>query len=217
MLRALLTVMFTLSLSTPTLALEAPPRAGSWEFSLAGIQHGKSGFSADNGNTRLDLSQAGGLGFSLGYNYSNNLLLNFEYSRTQPDYQVSFPSVGGRDSFSHRATLSSGQFNATWHLFTGPLTPYLRAGLGWSNINSNIGTGRVVCGPGYRYWYWSWYCTETTYGESGLTYNGAIGVRWDISDLLFIRASYESQWQNNAIGADSPRFDIGRFELGFRL
>ena len=62
-------------------------RAGTWEWSVAGtFQQSKA--VGSEGSSTLDVDSATGIGFSVGYNFSNKLTLGFDLDYLRPDYRA---------------------------------------------------------------------------------------------------------------------------------
>jgi outer membrane protein W len=202
--------LVALSISSVSYAEYGMKRANTWEASIAVISQDGDDYTSSNSNSSLSVESADGWGFSLGYNPSNHLLLNWEFATTSPRYKVTAPDGG---SLSQKADVYDNQFNATWHFFEGPFTPYVKAGMGWTTVDSNVSTGQIYCSPGYYYWY----CDSSTYGDSGFSYNAAVGVRYDINRSVFVRASVESLWSGSDIAGETPQINTGKIELGFRM
>jgi opacity protein-like surface antigen len=160
----------------------------------------------------VDFGSDNGWGFSLGYNFDEHLSLGIEITANNSDYSVVFEDKNGDiKRFDHNADFYSTTFNLRYHFLEGPVQPFIMAGLGWTSVDSNISTGKGYCVPDY---YWGWYCYQTSYSETGMSYSTAAGVRVELPNRLFLRASYGMQWLNEDIGDDSTNFDVGLLELG---
>ena len=163
----------------------------------------------------VKFSSDNGWGFTVGYNFNEHLNLAWELSKNTPRYETSLRDAEGDPrTVSHTATFYTSNFNGTYHFMKGPITPFVSAGLGWTTIDSNISDGRGYCVPD---WYWGWYCYSSSYDTTTFTYNAALGLRADLKNNMFLRASYGRQWMNEEIGKDKPEFDVGKIEIGYRF
>jgi opacity protein-like surface antigen len=91
--------------------------------------------------------------------------------------------------------LYNSQFNFVYHFMTEQFTPFVQAGLGWSYIDSNIADGP----PGAICWWdpwWGYICEgyQDTYNDTRFSYNVAVGVRYELDNSMFFRASYQQNW-----------------------
>ena len=193
-------------------------RHNQWEAALMVVSGGGLDLSGDRGSS-LDIDDAVGWGFSIGYNLSANW--NFAYRMTlqKPDYTIVIvPEVDeGEDpvprEIQHEADHYAHQINATWHWFDGPLTPYLQAGIGYGKLDSNIPSQPPTTGCWWDPW-WGYICDTQwkTHESSEFTYNLGIGVRWDVNGALFVRGAYNREW----FGADAGdlEFDTLNLDIG---
>ena len=62
-------------------------RAGTWEWSAAGTFQQSKAVGSEGGST-LDIDSGTGIGFSVGYNFSNKLTLGFDLDYLRPDYRA---------------------------------------------------------------------------------------------------------------------------------
>jgi len=206
-----------LAITVSTTAVGQSLRAGTWEASLLYKSQSGESFGAPEGpdEANVKFSSDNGWGFTLGYNFNEHLNLAWEFSKNTPRYKTSFRDAeGDPQTLSHTATLYTNNFNGTYHFLKGPITPFVSAGLGWTKIDSNISDGRGYCVPN---WYWGWYCYSSSYDTTAFSYNAALGLRADLKNNIFLRASYGRQWMDEKIGKDKPEFDIGKIEIGYRF
>ena len=116
--------------------------------------------------------------------------------------------------FRANRRLLQGVFNATWHWFDGPLTPFLEAGIGYARIDTNIPSQPPVTGCWWDPW-WGYICDTRwkTYDTSEFTYNAGIGLRWDVNGALFFRGAYNREW----IGLDAGDIEFDTLSLSIGL
>ncbi|NRB39089.1 MAG: outer membrane beta-barrel protein [Pseudomonadales bacterium] len=205
----------------------AEDRAGKWETSLMWKYQDAADISHKNGN-RVEFSSADRWGFTLGYNPSNHFNVHWAFSYLKPGYTANIaqenlpPLKPGEDPYPHPATIDhtasvvSNQLNFAYNILKGKFTPYISAGLGWTNIDSNIVSGGgIICSPYYPYW-----CSTytNTFNDTNFSYNVGAGIRWDIDRDTFIRAGISQEYVDmSGISGSTPTFNTGQFEFGFRL
>ena len=141
-----------------SVALAQDFRSSTWESSLVYKSQSSEKFGAPEGadEANVDFSSDNGWGLTAGYNFDEHLNLAVEVSKNTPRYETKYlDENAGPRTLSHKASFYTGQINGTYHLLKGPITPFVTAGLGWTNVDSNISSGRGYCVPD---WYWGWYC-----------------------------------------------------------
>jgi opacity protein-like surface antigen len=195
-------------------------RHGDWEFSLLVQQQGGSDLSGEEGSS-VDIDSELGWGFTIGYNLTAKWNFQYKFTLVKPDYQATIVPDPGDDpeveppvpqTFDWGMSKYAHAVNATYHFSRGPLTPYVQLGVGYAKLDSNI-VRDVVTGCWWDPW-WGYICDSTlrTYDTSEFFYNAGLGVRWDFSELLFLRGSYNREWID--VDAGSLDFDTFSLELG---
>jgi hypothetical protein len=193
-------------------------RAGTWETSLS---FGEQSSEAIGGptDTGISFDSTTNYAFGLHYNLNNHLSLGGEFQFAKPDYTANWnDGMGESGSISHEASVYTAQLRGIWNVFSGPLTPFLEANIGWTNIDSNVVDGLPATGCWYDPW-WGYVCRSyyTTYDESNMSYGLAAGGRWDITPGFGVRAGYSRQWIDLGGGASDPEFNVARIELLWRF
>ncbi len=202
-------------ISAPVLAQGQWSRAGNWEATVQLIGSNSEKSSGENGSS-LDVDSSIGLGGGVHYHFTDNLALGLDIGWVSPDYEATFATEeDGLVTVDHEMDVFNGQFNGTWNLLDGPISPYLQAGLGWTYIDSNIADGPPVTGCWWDPW-WGYVCSNfySTYNETNFSWGYGAGIRWEFSDLMFVKASYNRVEVDTDEGAD-PQFDTFRIELGW--
>jgi opacity protein-like surface antigen len=202
----------------------ADERRGEWNVSLGAVYQIDEGVSGEQG-TGLELDDDWGLSLVIGYNFNNRLALGFEMSFLDPKYDYTYlpatddPADGPNGdpvTISNRANIFNGVFRGTWYLASGAVAPFIDVLGGWRYIDSNIasGPGGVVC-----WWdpWWGYICSQTwsTYTDTSFTYGAGLGLRWDVTRDMFLRAGWT--WSKTDTGkSEDPTFEMGRLEVGWR-
>jgi opacity protein-like surface antigen len=187
-------------------------RDGTWEASLLAGSQSSLDVSGSNGSTAA-LDSEFAWGFTIGWNLSPRWNFSYRFMMASPDYTATFvpenPEIPPQ-TLKYSADRYSNQVNATWHLFKGPLTPYLQAGVGYTLLDSNIPSTPPVTGCWWDPW-WGYICDTTwsTYDTSGFSYNVGLGLRWDVNGALFFRGA----WHREFFSGDNADFDFDTMTL----
>ena len=194
-------------------------RKQTWETSFEVVYLGGELMEFDHGSS-VDSDSDIGWGFTFGYNLDEHLNLGFEFNTNHTRYNATIIPEDPTENvhqIKHKMTTYTAQFNGIYHFSPGPVTPYIQAGLGWTNIDSNVADGPP---SGYCGWYWGYYYCNTyyrTYDKDSFSYNMALGFRVDLSRTTFVRASYGVLWVDMSKVSSTPTFELGRLEIGMMM
>lgn len=195
-------------------------RKQTWETSFEVFYMGAETVDF-KGGSYIDSDSDVGWGFTLGYNLSEQLNFNFEFNTNRMRYKAL--AVPGDSTLeprfvSHKMNTYTGQFNGIYHFDPGPVTPYIQAGLGWTNIDSNVTNGPPSTGCWWDPW-WGYICSNyyRTYNKDSFSYNMALGLRVDTSRTTFVRASYGVLWVDMSKASSTPEYEIARLEFGMMM
>ena len=194
-------------------------RAGEWNLSLQAIYLGSKSGSGSNGSS-INIQDDWGLGFMVGYNFTNHFALSFEMNFLEPRYDYTFVPEDPNptpQTISEKLTIFNGLLTGTYNVLEGPVTPFIDLSLGLTNLDSNVTQGLPTTGCWWDYW-WGYVCQSwwSTYSDTSFSYGGALGVRWDISSAIFLRASYNLLRIDTGSSSSDPTLDMGRIEIGWR-
>jgi opacity protein-like surface antigen len=142
--------------------------------------------------------------------------LGFDAAFLRPGYTAVFNTEdNGLQKVKHKMSVFSGQFNGTWNMIDGPLTPYLQAGLGWTYVDSNVTDGPPTTGCWWDPW-WGYVCRNfySTYDDTRFSYGAGAGLRWEFRSGMFLKGSYNLVRIDDNTSAD-PSFDTAKLELGW--
>ncbi|WP_246028800.1 porin family protein [Litorilituus sediminis] len=210
---ALLTGLMLSSMSFDSLA-NYTKRDGRWEASFQLLNSLSADVDGKNGS-QLDLDSDIGWGFTLGYNLNPHILLNFDFASVTPDYKATLIEDDGDEyEIDHKMNIYQSQFNIVYNLMAEQFTPFVQAGLGWSFVDSNIADGppTEIC-----WWdpWWGYICEryQNTYSDSRVSYNVAAGVRYELDNSMFFRASYQQTWTDLSHSEDLS-LGMVRLEIG---
>lgn len=205
--------LFAVSYSADTQA-KYTKRDGKWEASLQIVNSLSADVAGDNGSG-LAIDSDLSWGFSLGYNVNNHLLVNFEFASITPDYTATLiEDDGDAYNIDHKMDIYQSQFNVVYNFMAQQFTPYVQAGAGWSYLDSNIADGPPSSVCWYDPW-WGYVCDyyQNTYNDTRFSYNVAAGVRYELDNSMFFKASYQQSWLDLS---NSENMEIGmvRLEIG---
>jgi opacity protein-like surface antigen len=185
-------------------------RANSWDYSLGAIyQLGET--LKGKGGSSLDVDSEVGFGFGLGYNLTDRLALGADFNYLRPDYTAIItdaddPTVEQR--VDHTLTQFDFRFKGTYNFLDGPFTPFVEAGLGWTQLDSNVAKGPPVTGCWWHP-YWGYVCSNyyRTFSGTDFAYGGSLGVRYAFKGGGFIRADYSLYKLDVGGQLGSPQLD----------
>lgn len=192
-----------------------------WQAGFVVDNQGSESISNKYG-AQAELSSNTGWGGFVGYRFDDNLALDFDMVYNNPKYRVSFIDADNNPrEISNRSSNFSANFNLTYTFSDGitfgtgypRVKPFIRGGLGWVNIDSNISNGQSYCRPDY---YWGWYCYQSSYSTTDFTYNAGLGLTMDLNRTTFLRLSYGRQWIDMSNGTSDAELDRTKLELGFK-
>jgi hypothetical protein len=208
---------------TPILAqaqAQEGARAQRWEVNV-GTRYieGKS-VTFDNGAT-ADIDDTWSFLVGSWYNVSPQLQFGGELGFANIDYRGNAtPAVGNPAAglqVSGTGYTTSLIFGGTYNFFKAPLTPYISANAGWIYTDTGVPDGAANgC------WWYPWYgyvCGTYTYTKTwtDFTYGWGLGVRWDVSRGVFLRAGAQQSWWSPGTSQSTPNFISYRAEIGFKM
>jgi opacity protein-like surface antigen len=168
------------------------------------------------GGSSLDVDSQMGWGFSVGWNWTAKWNFAYRLMANKPSYLATIipenPAFAPQ-TLEHKLTKYSHQLNATYNFSEKAFTPFVQAGVGWTKVDSNVPAGPPGVGCWWDPW-WGYICVSSweTYTTSEFTYNLGIGVRWDINNAVFTRASYSREFIS--VDNGSLDFDMAILEMG---
>ena len=205
--------------SAPATAADSD-RAEKWQFYIPITYVSSESFNGDGG-TSVELNGDIGWGFAFGYNLSEQFLVGFEITWTNVNFNANIAQDNNGNGtpdeiFSASGTLDASTLALTgqWNILEKTVTPFIRAGLGGTYIDSNIASGPAT-GTCWWYPYWGYVCGtyQNTYDRNSFSYSVGIGVRADITDTFFLELSYNSMWIDSSSG--TPNLKGGRLNIAW--
>jgi opacity protein-like surface antigen len=196
-------------------------RQPGWDFGGELLYQFSQDISFDGGSD-ASLDDDIGIALSFAYRFSPRLELSFGLDWNTVDYDI---EVAPGDAlaglgFSARGDLEAftPRVGVNFNFLETDLTPFVTGGVGWSFIDTNIPDAPPQTACWWDPW-WGYYCGtfQSTRSIDELTYNVGAGLRWDVSQALSLRISYEKRWLDLGEATSTPDFDqvklgiIGRY------
>ena len=201
-------------------ALAQQDRSNMWEFGVLLNNLSSESLSGSNGSS-LDVDSSTGFGLALSYNLNNHFAIGGEFTWNKPDYSAVFvptDPMEDPETINYELDVFGVNLKAIWNIIDGPITPYVEAGLGWADIDSNIIDQPPITGCWWDPW-WGYICDTfySTYGKTQESYNYAVGLRWDMDTGMTLKASYGVLEIDTGKTTDDASLDAIRAELTWRF
>lgn len=189
---------------------------GDWEFRIGPVfQESKNvGF---NGGSHADIDSTTGVKIGAGYYATDQLIIGGNFSYGQSSFngtvQSGTPGINAVIENGH-VDFSTMMFDATYTFLHGPLRPFVKGGLGWNWINTNIASGPPQTGCWWDPW-WGYICSgyQPTHGASSFAYQAGAGVQVNFSRTFAVDVDYQYTWIDLHNTSSTPGF--GAVELLF--
>jgi opacity protein-like surface antigen len=226
MLRRLALFVLLVAMSYPVLAQYDNPRneraaspSGSRDGRFEGsiiLAYQNSADESFEGGSSLDIDSTVGLGFTIGWNWTDRVNLQYRLIKSSPDYVAIIvpedPTVVP-SPIEHEMSNYSHQLNLTYNFSSRAFTPFVHGGIGMTKLDSKITSGPPDVDCWWDPW-WGYICFGDwkTYDTTEFTYNLGLGLRWDINNAIYTKASYSREFLSLKNG--SLDFDFAILELG---
>jgi opacity protein-like surface antigen len=191
-------------------------REGQWQAFFATNYVDSDSIDFDGG-AQADINGDLGWLFGFGYNFNEQLALDFEISWNSVSYTATrVLEAGGTEQIGGWLDTSATRFNLTYHFTEKALTPFISANIGWAWIDTNIPSGPPSTGCWWDPW-WGYICSgyQPTYSRTEFTYGAGLGLRFDTGKNVFLRGVISQQWLDVGGASSTPDFLMYRFDLGF--
>jgi opacity protein-like surface antigen len=216
-LKATFAVVAGMSLCVP--AAQAAGRgnngAGSMEFNVP-LNYMSSASVNGDGGSSASVNAALGTGFGMGYNFSDNLQVNGQFTWSSRNYRATVLDGGGAPvDYSNTLYTSTVLLNAVYYFMPGDFTPFVSGGIGTTFTDSNI----IDPGGGsgcYVYPIYGYMCYTPTKTSTNLSYNYGVGVRKDVNRGFALEGSWNQIYIDTAQSKDL-KTDIWRVNFIFRM
>ena len=194
-------------------------RAEKWQFYLAPQFTNSKLLQFENG-AEADINEHSTWAFGIGYNVNEHIELNLAFSAGNSNYSGTRiidntpedpDNPNGPQKFTANLYTSSIKFDFTYNLLKSDFTPFIGANIGSTFIDSGVPTGNIVTGCWWDPW-WGYVCfpTAQTYTSTEFTYGASLGVRYDFTGKLFIKAGASKNYLdiNSSNSADFTTYQL---------
>ncbi|NCF15124.1 MAG: outer membrane beta-barrel protein [Gammaproteobacteria bacterium] len=167
----------------------------------------------------IDFSARLGFQFGVDYYLIDRLAIGFDMSWVRPDYSaLLIPDDGSAPiEIRHQANIWNGQFNFTYNFTDRTVTPYVEAGLGWTNFDSNVADSPPTTGC----WWtpWGYMCSNfySTYSSSNFSYGAGLGLRWNVNYDMSVKLGYRIVEIDTGSASEKPTMDSVQLELAYHF
>jgi opacity protein-like surface antigen len=194
-------------------------RSRTWEVDL-GAHWMRSETIDFRGGSTLKLDNDTGFGFGFAYNFNSQFSLGASFEGFEPDYHATIASADPSqepDRFSGNVRLTTAMVDGTYYILPRSFTPYVSAGVGFTNVDTDIPRGPPLVGCWWDPWY-GYVCDYfvRTKQEDEFSYRAEAGLRWDITPFFYVKGSYGRTWLDVGHSAGDAQLDVWRIDVGFR-
>lgn len=168
------------------------------------------------GGSALEIDSKAGWGLTLGWNWTAKWNLAYKLTVAKPGYSATIVPEDPEEppqTLEHTMSKNTHQFNVTYNFRDKAFTPFIQAGAGMTTLDSNILSRPPTTGCWWDPW-WGYICATEwkTFKTTEFSYNLGLGLRWDINNALFTRASYNKEFvsvKSGSLSFDSLTLEIG--------
>jgi outer membrane protein assembly factor BamD len=194
-------------------------RADRWEARVGAAASLSTDVDFEGGTTA---SIDSGTGFTGGvaYHFNDRLSAGASLTWDSKDYDAVIAGQDPGESFEASGSIDtmSLMIDGAYNFLSGPLTPFVTAGIGWSWVDTNV----VNAPPDIVCWWHPWYgyvCTGSSNTKTidGLAYEVGVGLRWDFSESLAVDGVYRMRWVDYQYATGTPSFDGIQLNIGWKF
>ncbi len=196
-------------------------REDQWQFSIPITYVSSERFDGQN-ETFVELAGDASFGFAFGYNFNERWFLGFDVTFMDMNFDATVAQDNDEDMVSDDLIVISGSLDSTSFQIVGQFnfleksfTPFLRASLGSTYVDSNIPSGPAT---GICWWHpwWGYICDawQPTYDDTSFSYGAGVGIHGQLTDRFYLEASANQLWIDFD-NADTPDFSGYRLNIGW--
>lgn len=146
-----------------------------------------SGPYGNNGITKLTLEDTGLGGFGAAFHFNDFLAIHGDFLIGPATFRAEAPN-GQTFSLGENGFIQSGRVNLDYNIINRRLTPFITAGIGYQYLQVEQNNYY------YPHYYYYDYYYDNYYSETDFTWNVGAGIRWNITDNVFIKLTGGAQW-----------------------
>ena len=189
-----------------------------WSFGMELLYQDSNDITFEGGSS-TSVDDDLGFAFTFAYRFNPRMELEFGLDWASVDYSAHLQSAllpntsidvrGEYEYFTPRVNLN-------YYFTEGKVTPYVRAGIGYAFIDTNIPNSRVEVGCWWDPWYGQ-ICTpyQSTKSVDEFAYQLGAGVTWKLGPGYALRLGYEKQWIDFGNANSAPDFDQIRLSFEY--
>lgn len=208
-----------LSMCITTVQADSAYRQQGYEFSFQ-PQYVYGETIKYDGGAQAEIQSDVGFGFSLAYNYSNQVAFRGDFSWNSANYNALRIFEDGSPSETYGGLLEtvSLMFGGDYYFLDKAITPYIGGSLGWTFFDTNIPSGP----PSSTCWYDPWYgyiCSTSspTITETEFSYGLGLGVRAELGANVFVRLGFYDKWTDFNNARDTTKIGAMRIDIGMKF
>ena len=177
------------------------------------LHSGDINYNGPHGNVKMSMDDTGLGGFGMAFHFNEFLAVHADFMFGSATFHGDVPLAGGGTvNQSQDAFLQTGRFNLDYNIINRRITPFVTAGIGYQYMDTELQNAPPVT------WWDPWYGWQTGQPhayETDFTWNVGAGVRWNITDQLFIKATVGATWLEYS-GANGVTTQLeGMFAIGW--
>ena len=210
-------LLYALSLLSADSTAAPGNRTGAWQITLIPSFTNSQSIQSDTGAS-ADINEHSGFGIGIGYNYSDQLEIELDFGSGNANYSgTRIVDDGNNTQEQYTGSFYTSHMNLglTYNLMAARFTPFIKGNIGLTYIDSGIPTGDIVNGCWWDWWGY-YYCGSyaVTYTTSDLSYGADLGLRFDITNKIFIKGSVGKTYIDLS-NTETPDFTQYKFIVGF--
>jgi opacity protein-like surface antigen len=149
-------------------------------------------FNGPAGDVKVKMDDTGLGGFGLAFHFNEFLAVHADFMFGDSTFSGNLPTeTGGTVHVSQDAFIQTGRFNVDYNIIKGRLSPFVTGGIGYQYLETEL---RNL--PPIHVWdpWWGWQTYHPHAWETDFTWNVGAGIRWSVTDRIFIKATGGAQW-----------------------
>ncbi len=173
-------------------------------------------FNGPAGKTTMKMDDTGLGGFGVAYHFNDFISIHGDFMFGGATFGGNLPTAaGGNINIKQDAFIQTGRFNVDYNIINRRLTPFLTAGIGYQYLETELENAPPVGSCWWDPW-WGWVCYyDHPYAwETDFTWNVGGGLRWNVTDNLFVKATVGATWLEYSGGHGITSQLEGIFAIG---